>query len=150
MADAVLSKPVPADMEITPERALKIKQALIRQYEDQFGVEVISWTEKKREENPAPAWAGADRQAAKDDVSNRQQKKQVPQPAEAWNLQTIDDTPACMCLMSYYKGTRRDGQVENLQNIEKIDINSEKKIFAQHGRSGGLSSWTEGRKQYGR
>ena len=55
MADAGLSKPVPADMEITPERALKIKQALIRQYEDQFGVEVISWTERKRGENPAPA-----------------------------------------------------------------------------------------------
>ena len=55
MADATLSKPIPADMEVTPERALKIKQALIRQYEDQFGVEVISWVEKKREETPAPA-----------------------------------------------------------------------------------------------
>jgi len=55
MADSGLSKPVPADMEVTPERALKIKQALIRQYEDQFGVEVISWTEKKKEGNPAPA-----------------------------------------------------------------------------------------------
>lgn len=33
------------DMEITPERAEKIKQALIRQYEDQYGVEVISYKE---------------------------------------------------------------------------------------------------------
>jgi len=55
MADSTLSKTVPADMEVTPERALKIKQALIRQYEDQFGVEVISWTEKKKGDNPAPA-----------------------------------------------------------------------------------------------
>lgn len=38
-------KPTPADMEVTPERALMIKQALIRQYEDQFGVKVTGWTE---------------------------------------------------------------------------------------------------------
>lgn len=55
MADSGLPKQVPDDMEVTPERALKIKQALIRQYEDQFGVEVLSWTERKREEKPAPA-----------------------------------------------------------------------------------------------
>lgn len=35
------------DMEITPERAEKIKRALIRQYEDQFGVEVIGYKEIK-------------------------------------------------------------------------------------------------------
>ncbi len=35
------------DMEITPERAEKIKRALIRQYEDQYGVEVIGYTETK-------------------------------------------------------------------------------------------------------
>lgn len=38
------------DMVVTPERALKIKQALIRQYEDQFGVKVISWTETPKSE----------------------------------------------------------------------------------------------------
>ena len=48
-------KPTEADMEVTPERALRIKQALIRQYEDQYGVVVLGWTEKKREETPAPA-----------------------------------------------------------------------------------------------
>jgi len=42
-------------MEITPERALKIKQALIRQYEDQYGVKVIGWTETPKNENRAPA-----------------------------------------------------------------------------------------------
>lgn len=35
------------DMEITPERADKIKRALIRQYEDQFGVDVIGYKEIK-------------------------------------------------------------------------------------------------------
>ena len=35
------------DMEVTPERALKIKQALIRQYEDQFGVKVTGWKEER-------------------------------------------------------------------------------------------------------
>ena len=35
------------DMEITPERAEKIKLALIRQYEDQFGVNVIGYKEIK-------------------------------------------------------------------------------------------------------
>ncbi len=50
MEDILLSRLVPAEMEITSERALKIKQVLIRQYEDQHGVEVIHWTEKKKEQ----------------------------------------------------------------------------------------------------
>lgn len=40
-------KPTPADMEVTPERALKIKMALIRQYADQYGLEISGWTEVK-------------------------------------------------------------------------------------------------------
>lgn len=36
-----------SDMEITPERAERIKRALIRQYEDQYGVEVIGYKEIK-------------------------------------------------------------------------------------------------------
>ena len=36
------------DMIVTPERALLIKQALIKQYEDQFNVEVTGWEEKPR------------------------------------------------------------------------------------------------------
>lgn len=36
------------DMIVTPERALLIKQALIKQYEDQFNVEVDGWEEKPR------------------------------------------------------------------------------------------------------
>lgn len=43
------------DMEITPERAEKIKQALIRQYEDQYNVEVISYTERKKDIEESPA-----------------------------------------------------------------------------------------------
>ncbi len=38
-------KPTEYDMEVTPERALRMKLALIRQYEDQYGVKVISFTE---------------------------------------------------------------------------------------------------------
>lgn len=55
MENFLLSRLVPAEMEITSERALKIKQALIRQYEDQHGVEVIHWTEKKKEQDTTPA-----------------------------------------------------------------------------------------------
>lgn len=43
-------------MEVTPERAEMIKRALIRQYEDQYNVEVLGWTEepkKEPEESPA-------------------------------------------------------------------------------------------------
>ena len=45
MANTTFSKPTPADMEVTPERAMAIKLALIKQYEDQFGVEVLGWEE---------------------------------------------------------------------------------------------------------
>lgn len=34
-----------ADMEITPERALMIKRALVRQYAHQNNLEVTGWTE---------------------------------------------------------------------------------------------------------
>ncbi len=47
MANAALPRPVPCDMEVTPERALMIKRALIRQHEDQNGIEVTNWIEKK-------------------------------------------------------------------------------------------------------
>ena len=39
--------PSPADMEVTPERALMIKRALVRQYADQYGREISGWKEKK-------------------------------------------------------------------------------------------------------
>jgi len=38
-------KPTAADMEITPERALAIKRALLRQYADQKGIEITGWKE---------------------------------------------------------------------------------------------------------
>ena len=47
MANSALSRPVSYDMEVTPERALMIKRALIRQHEDQYGIEVTNWIEKK-------------------------------------------------------------------------------------------------------
>ena len=43
------------DMEVTPERAEMIKLALIRQYEDQFNVEVTGYTEIHKETKEAPA-----------------------------------------------------------------------------------------------
>ena len=46
---------IKGDTEITPERAEKIKQALIRQYEDQYGVEVIIYQEIKKDTKEAPA-----------------------------------------------------------------------------------------------
>ena len=36
------------EMTVTPERAMLIKQALIKQYEDQFNVEVQGWEEKPK------------------------------------------------------------------------------------------------------
>ncbi len=36
---------VPEYMRVTPERAYKIKLALIKQYEHQYGVKVIGWVE---------------------------------------------------------------------------------------------------------
>lgn len=45
MANTTLSKPTPADMEVTPERALMIKKALVRQYAYQYGLEVTGWEE---------------------------------------------------------------------------------------------------------
>lgn len=45
MANTTISKPTEEDMRITPERALMIKKALIRQYADQYGLEVTGWTE---------------------------------------------------------------------------------------------------------
>lgn len=45
MAGTVAANSVP-DMEVTPERALAIKRALIRQYADQYGLEIDGWTER--------------------------------------------------------------------------------------------------------
>jgi hypothetical protein len=33
-------------MELTPKRVLAIKRALVRQYADQYGLEIDGWTEK--------------------------------------------------------------------------------------------------------
>ena len=33
-------------MELTPKRVLAIKRALIRQYADQYGLEIDGWTEE--------------------------------------------------------------------------------------------------------
>lgn len=41
------AKPTPEDMEVTPERALKIKMALIRQHADQHGLDISGWIEVK-------------------------------------------------------------------------------------------------------
>ena len=38
---------IPEHMRVTPERALAIKKALIKQYADQYGLEVTGWTETK-------------------------------------------------------------------------------------------------------
>ena len=37
--------PIPECMVVTPERALAIKRALVRQYADQHGLEITGWTE---------------------------------------------------------------------------------------------------------
>lgn len=47
MADNTDLKPTPANMEVTSERAMKIKLALLRQYADQYGLEITGWTETK-------------------------------------------------------------------------------------------------------
>jgi len=36
---------IPEHMRVTPERALAIKRALIRQYADQFNLEITGWDE---------------------------------------------------------------------------------------------------------
>ena len=37
------------DMEVTPKRALAIKRALVRQYADQYGLEIDGWTEETKD-----------------------------------------------------------------------------------------------------
>ncbi len=48
MANAMATSPVP-DMEITPKRALAIKRALVRQYADQYGLDISGWTEETKD-----------------------------------------------------------------------------------------------------
>ena len=36
-------------MEITPKRALAIKRALVRQYADQYGLDISGWTEETKD-----------------------------------------------------------------------------------------------------
>ncbi|WP_300785189.1 hypothetical protein [uncultured Acetatifactor sp.] len=45
MAGTMAASPRP-DMELTPKRVLAIKRALIRQYADQYGLEIDGWTEE--------------------------------------------------------------------------------------------------------
>ena len=45
------TKPTPEDMEVTPERALRIKLALLRQWEDQNNVVVSGWKEIPKNPN---------------------------------------------------------------------------------------------------
>lgn len=45
MANSTLSETIPADMEVTPERALMIKRALLRQYAHQYNLDVTGWDE---------------------------------------------------------------------------------------------------------
>lgn len=45
MAGTVATRPQP-DMELTPKRVLAIKRALVRQYADQYGLEIDGWTEE--------------------------------------------------------------------------------------------------------
>ena len=37
------------DMEVTPKRALAIKRALVRQYADQYCLEIDGWTEETKD-----------------------------------------------------------------------------------------------------
>lgn len=46
MANAMAASP---EMEITPKRALAIKRALVRQYADQYGLEISGWTEETKD-----------------------------------------------------------------------------------------------------
>lgn len=48
MASAVTTNCAP-DMEVTPKRALAIKRALIRQYADQYGLDITGWTEETKD-----------------------------------------------------------------------------------------------------
>jgi len=48
MANAMATSPV-LDMEVTPKRALAIKRALVRQYADQYGLEIDGWTEETKD-----------------------------------------------------------------------------------------------------
>ena len=45
MAEIMATNPRP-DMELTPKRVLAIKRALIRQYADQYGLEIDGWKEE--------------------------------------------------------------------------------------------------------
>lgn len=44
-------KPKSEDMEVTPERALRIKLALLKQWEDQNNVVVSGWEEIPKDSN---------------------------------------------------------------------------------------------------
>lgn len=48
MASAATTNCAP-DMEVTPKRALAIKRALVRQYADQYGLEIDGWTEETKD-----------------------------------------------------------------------------------------------------
>ena len=45
MAETMAARPRP-DMELTPKRVLAIKRALVRQYADQYGLEIDGWKEE--------------------------------------------------------------------------------------------------------
>ncbi len=45
MAETMAARPH-LDMELTPKRVLAIKRALIRQYADQYGLEIDGWKEE--------------------------------------------------------------------------------------------------------
>lgn len=45
MAETMTARPRP-DMELTPKRVLAIKRALVRQYADQYGLEIDGWKEE--------------------------------------------------------------------------------------------------------
>lgn len=45
MANNAISNSIPEHMRVTPERALAIKKALIRQYADQYNLEITGWEE---------------------------------------------------------------------------------------------------------
>ncbi len=47
MANTALPDSIPEHMRVTPERALAIKKALIRQYADQYNLEITGWEETK-------------------------------------------------------------------------------------------------------
>ena len=49
MAENTISNSIPEHMIVTPERAMMIKRALIRQYADQFNLEITGWEEITKE-----------------------------------------------------------------------------------------------------